>query len=164
MNDLIVILNSNIACSLLTGAITLSAVFLERAVNDRKSREHEIDITKKMFIDMINQISSILSKMETLAEESKSLSYRQLNSLRDIVYSYKGEKIRVYSTIDDDDVRLDINNLFNDIEYNFLDSYQGLLNQNSINSSFQIDDTLLQNIKSKKKECESVKRMIESVK
>lgn len=163
MNDLIAILNSNIACSLLTGAITLAAVFLERSVNDRKSREREIDITKKMFIDMINQTYSILSKMETLAEESKSLSNRQLNSLRDVVYSYKGEKIRVYS-INDNDVRLRINNLFNDMEYNFLNSYQDLLTQNSINYSFQIDDTLLQNIKSKKKECESVKSKIESVK
>nr|DAN32127.1 MAG TPA: hypothetical protein [Caudoviricetes sp.] len=163
MNDLIAILNSNIACSLLTGTITLAAVFLERSVNDRKSREREIDITKKMFIDMINQTHSMLSKMETLVEESKSLSYRQLNSLRDVVYSYKGEKIRVYS-INDDDVRLSINNLFNDMEYNLLDSYQDLLNRASINSSPQIDEILLQNIKSKKRECESVKSKIESTK
>ena len=148
MNDLIAILNSNIACSLLTGTITLAAVFLERSVNDRKSREREIDITKKMFIDMINQTHSMLSKMETLVEESKSLSYRQLNSLRDVVYSYKGEKIRV----------------FNDMEYNLLDSYQDLLNRASINSSPQIDEILLQNIKSKKRECESVKSKIENTK
>ena len=145
------------------GSITIVSVIVERKISDWSDKKSKLELSKKILTDLVIDIEKQLAKTETVISEVNTISLKPLEKLKDLIDDYFQEKIHIYS-IENSDARNKIHTFFNEFEETFLENAFKEYKSISLKDSNSIDNSFVDKVRNKKKECEGIKEIISKAK
>ena len=153
-------LNGNFIATILGGALTITAVFVERKIERSNIKKENIELFKKIFEDILSDTEKGLEKIENIASDSRALSNSSLSDTIDAIEDFKDNKKLIYN-IDDNELRNDIRTTFKEIEA-IVEWGKEISSQSEVFST-RVDISFIDKVKNTKIEIGKIKARVKKI-
>nr|DAO10280.1 MAG TPA: hypothetical protein [Caudoviricetes sp.] len=153
-------LNGSFIATILGGVITIAAVFVKSKYESLNIKKENIELSRKIFEDILSDTENGLEKIKNIASYSGVLSDSSLSDIIDAIEDFKDNKKLIYN-IDDGELRNDIRTTFKKVE-DIVKLGKVISSQSGVFST-GVNDSFIDKVKNTKKEIGKIKVKVKKI-
>lgn len=153
-------LNGSFIATILGGVITIAAVFVKSKYESLNIKKENIELSRKIFEDILSDTENGLEKIKNIASYSGVLSDSSLSDIIDAIEDFKDNKKLIYN-IDDGELRNDIRTAFKKVE-DIVKLGKVISSQSGVFST-GVNDSFIDKVKNTKKEIGKIKVKVKKI-